>query len=165
MNKNKSRKKLLRHIHLIKTPIRTSGSPMASFVNKFKSLDDWYNGPHAERNRILSGNRDHHERICINMCKNLNMSFEELFFLYHQETGYPLVYTKRVKTDYHKMPDSTHRDNKEVVKLGNGWRSNPNKIRVPSLKRSNNTWKNFYKLFPFLKGKETYRGYKLKDIN
>jgi hypothetical protein len=164
MNKNKSRKKLLRHIRLIKTPISILKTPMASFVTKFKSLDDRYNGSHEKRNRILSGNRDHHERICINMCKKLNMSFEELFFLYHQETGYPLTHKKRVKTDYDKMPDSIHRDNKGVVNLGNGW-NNRNKIRVPSLKRSNNTWRNFYKLFPFLKGKKTYRGYKLKDIN
>ena len=43
-----------------------------------------------------------------------------------------------------------------------GWSK---RIRVPSLKRNNRVWRNFYTLFPSLKGKETYNGLKLKQID
>ena len=56
-----------------------------------------------------------------------------------------------------------HKDNQKFVYNGRGG-SNKNKIRIPSLKRSNSTWKKFYELFPFLKGLDTYRGIKLKKI-
>ena len=57
----------------------------------------------------------------------------------------------------------THKDNQRFCYVGSGG-SNKNEIRVPSLKRSNRTWRNFYELFPYLKGLETYHGIKLKRI-
>ena len=63
---------------------------------------------------------------------------------------------------YHKR--IVNKDNQKFVyNSGNGV-SNKNTIRIPSLKRSNATWKRFYELFPFLKGEKTYRGIKLKKI-
>lgn len=57
-----------------------------------------------------------------------------------------------------------HKDNQKFVyNSGNGG-SNRNTIRIPSLKRSNATWKRFYELFPKLKGMKMYRGIKLKKI-
>lgn len=38
------------------------------------------------------------------------------------------------------------------------------RIRVPSLKRSDATWRRFYELFPELKGQKTYMGIKLKKV-
>jgi hypothetical protein len=66
------------------------------------------------------------------------------------------------KKDYLRMPSNSTKDNNgNYVGDGGG---NENKIRVPSLKRSNRTWSNFYRLFPSLKGKDSYRGLKLKKI-
>lgn len=42
--------------------------------------------------------------------------------------------------------------------------SNRQRIRVPSLKRSDATWRKFYELFPKLKGMKTYNGIKLKKV-
>lgn len=57
-----------------------------------------------------------------------------------------------------------HKDNQKFVYNSSNGDSNKNTIRIPSLKRSNSTWKRFYELFPFLKGKKTYRGIKLKKV-
>ena len=38
------------------------------------------------------------------------------------------------------------------------------RIRVPKLRASVRVWKNFYRLFPFLKGELTYKGIKLRQI-
>ena len=57
-----------------------------------------------------------------------------------------------------------NKDNQKFVYNSSGGGSNRNTIRIPSLKRSNATWKRFYELFPFLKGKKTYRGIKLKKV-
>lgn len=57
-----------------------------------------------------------------------------------------------------------NKDNQKFVYNSGNGDSNKNTIRIPSLKRSNATWKRFYELFPFLKGKKTYRGIKLKKI-
>lgn len=57
-----------------------------------------------------------------------------------------------------------HKDNQKFVyNSGNGTGS-LDSIRVPSLKRSNATWKRFYELFPNLKEMKMYRGIKLKKI-
>lgn len=51
-----------------------------------------------------------------------------------------------------------YRDNKDVLNTNGvplGWWKG-NTIRVPSLKRSKNTWKRFYKLFPSLKGEKCF---------
>lgn len=58
-----------------------------------------------------------------------------------------------------------NKDNQKFVYNDSNGGSNKNTIRIPSLKRSNAIWKRFYELFPFLKGKKTYRGIKLKKIN
>ena len=58
-----------------------------------------------------------------------------------------------------------NKDNQKFVYNGSNGGSNKNTIRIPSLKRSNATWKRFYELFPFLKGEKTYRGIKLKKID
>ena len=58
-----------------------------------------------------------------------------------------------------------NKDNQKFVYNDSNGGSNKNTIRIPSLKRSNATWKRFYELFPFLKGKKTYRGIKLKKID
>ena len=57
-----------------------------------------------------------------------------------------------------------HKDNQKFVYNGGEGGSNRNTIRIPSLKRSNATWKRFYELFPNLKGMKMYRGIKLKKI-
>lgn len=62
---------------------------------------------------------------------------------------------------YHKR--IIHKDNQKFV-YNSGGGSNRNTIRIPSLKRSNATWKRFYELFPKLKGMKMYRGIKLKKI-
>jgi hypothetical protein len=68
----------------------------------------------------------------------------------------------RFRKKYLRMPPKSTKDNNgNYVGDGGG---NENKIRVPSLKRSNRTWSNFYRLFPSLKGKDSYRGLKLKKI-
>jgi len=58
-----------------------------------------------------------------------------------------------------------NKDNQKFVYNDSNGDSNKNTIRIPSLKRSNATWKRFYELFPFLKGEKTYRGIKLKKID
>ena len=68
------------------------------------------------------------------------------------------------KGKYSVMPKPVNKDNQETYNSGSGgvnWSS----VRVPSLKRSNKVWKQFYKLFPWLKGKETHNGGKLKNID
>jgi hypothetical protein len=67
------------------------------------------------------------------------------------------------KTDYKFMPKTIHRDNQGAYNTRSGG-GNSNAIRVPSLKRNDRVWRNFYVLFPSLLGKETYRGLKLKKI-
>lgn len=58
-----------------------------------------------------------------------------------------------------------NKDNQKFVYNTSGSGSNRNTIRIPSLKRSNATWKRFYELFPKLKGMKMYRGIKLKKID
>jgi len=65
--------------------------------------------------------------------------------------------------NYKFMPKQIYRDNKAAYNTRGGW-SNSNAIRVPSLKRSDKVWRNFYNLFPSLKGQKTFRGCKLKKI-
>lgn len=65
---------------------------------------------------------------------------------------------------YNYVKRIVNKDNQPgVYNSGNGcgYRSS---IRVPSLKRSNKVWKNFYSLFPFLEGLDKYCGAKLKKI-
>ena len=57
-----------------------------------------------------------------------------------------------------------NKDNQKFVYNSSGGGSNRNTIRIPSLKRSNATWKKFYELFPKLKGMKMYRGIKLKKV-
>lgn len=64
--------------------------------------------------------------------------------------------------DYNFMPKQIFRDNKAAYNAKSGGECNS--IRVPSLKRSDKVWRNFYSLFPSLKGLKTYRGCKLKKI-
>jgi len=76
------------------------------------------------------------------------------------------VYSRRFngRPNYRFMPRGVHRDNKNAYNTRGG-DGNNNSIRVPSLKRSDRTWRNFYRLFPHLKGKDTYRGSKLRNID
>ena len=53
-------------------------------------------------------------------------------------------------------------DNKNSYNTRSG--GEQNSIRVPSLKRSDRVWRNFYNLFPFLKDRTSYRGCKLKKL-
>ena len=61
-----------------------------------------------------------------------------------------------------------NKDNQKFIKNGDGnshW--NSNKVRVPSLKRSNAVWKRFYELFPYYRehyNELTKKGIKLKKI-
>jgi hypothetical protein len=70
-----------------------------------------------------------------------------------------------VKSDYNFMPKQITRDNQKAynTKSGDGGYGQ-NSIRVPSLKRSYKVWRNFYNLFPHIKGEKTFRGCKLKQI-
>lgn len=67
-----------------------------------------------------------------------------------------------LKYDYNFMPKHITRDNKNSYNTRSG--GEQNSIRVPSLKRSDRVWRNFYNLFPFLKDKISYRGCKLKKL-
>ena len=58
-----------------------------------------------------------------------------------------------------------NRDNQKFVYNSGNGTGHFDSIRVPSLKRSNATWKRFYELFPDAKGLKTFRGFKLKKIN
>lgn len=61
-----------------------------------------------------------------------------------------------------------NKDNQKFIKNGDAnshW--NSNKVRVPSLKRSNAVWKRFYELFPYYRehyNELTKKGIKLKKI-
>lgn len=66
------------------------------------------------------------------------------------------------KVNYDHIPRTVNRDNQVTYNYGSGGGSNS--IRVPSLKRSDRVWRNFYRLFPSLKGRKTYNGCKLKKI-
>ena len=65
---------------------------------------------------------------------------------------------------YSVMPNGITKDNQENYNRKGGGSFNENTIRVPSLKRSKKVWINFYKLFPWLKGKKVFRGIKLKKV-
>lgn len=67
--------------------------------------------------------------------------------------------------DYDFMPKQVTRDNKAThnTRSGDGGYGQVS-IRVPSLKRSDKVWRNFYNLFPHLKGQKTFRGCKLKKV-
>jgi hypothetical protein len=67
--------------------------------------------------------------------------------------------------DYNFMPKQITRDNQKTYNTKSGGGDYRTSIRIPSLKRSNKIWRNFYNLFPDIKGKKTFRGYKLKQIN
>ena len=67
------------------------------------------------------------------------------------------------RTDYDFMPKQVTRDNQKAYNTKSGY-GNRNSIRVPSLKRSDKVWRNFYNLFPHIKGQKTFRGCKLKQI-
>lgn len=57
-----------------------------------------------------------------------------------------------------------HKDNQKFVYNSGNGTGHLDSIRVPSLKRSNATWKRFYELFPSAKGLKTFRGFKLKKV-
>lgn len=57
-----------------------------------------------------------------------------------------------------------NKDNQKFVYNSGNGSGHVDSIRVPSLKRSNATWKRFYELFPEAKGRKTYRGFKLKKV-
>ena len=57
-----------------------------------------------------------------------------------------------------------HKDNQKFVYNSGNGTGHFDSIRVPSLKRSNATWKRFYELFPSAKGLKTFRGFKLKKV-
>ena len=58
---------------------------------------------------------------------------------------------------YKKRPLGERRDNKKSI-VYNGGRTNGNKIRYPSKKRSRTHWKNFYNLFPHLSKQDNWNG-------
>jgi hypothetical protein len=60
-----------------------------------------------------------------------------------------------IKTD--TMPKIVKRDNKGTYNEGSGY-GNRNKIRYPKKNRSRRTWRNFYKLFPWLAEKDGWDG-------
>lgn len=70
------------------------------------------------------------------------------------------IHVKRIKDYeiYTSKPLGEGRDNKSVH-VGTGG-SNKNPIRYPSKKRNKRTWRNFYKLFPYLAIKDNYDGQK-----
>lgn len=68
------------------------------------------------------------------------------------------------RADYDFMPKHVNRDNQKAYNTKSGYGGNQNSIRVPSLKRSDKVWRNFYNLFPHIKGEKTFRGCKLKQI-
>lgn len=56
---------------------------------------------------------------------------------------------RRNNSIYNYQKKIIHKDNQKFVYNGNCGGSNKNKVRIPSLKRSNRVWKNFYILFPW----------------
>lgn len=66
---------------------------------------------------------------------------------------------------YNRMPQRTLRDNPSpLIQSSTECEryTGHYKTRVPSLKRNKRTWRNFYNLFPGLKGKTEHRGIKLR---
>jgi len=72
---------------------------------------------------------------------------------------------RKRKTNYDFMPDLITKDNDIAINRGSGSGGEVENIRVPSLKRSKATWRKFYALFPFIQGKKTWYGAKLKKID
>jgi hypothetical protein len=69
------------------------------------------------------------------------------------------------KGKYNVMPKPVNKDNQETYNDGSGNLGGlQSSVRVPSLKRSKKVWERFYNLFPWLKGKKTCNGGKLKKI-
>ena len=56
--------------------------------------------------------------------------------------------------DYDFMPKQVTRDNQKAYNTKSGYSGYQTSIRVPSLKRSDKVWKNFYNLFPEAKGQK-----------
>lgn len=74
--------------------------------------------------------------------------------------------TYYTKGKYKVMPKPVNKDNQETYNDGSGTCcGHQSSIRVPSLKRSKKVWERFYNLFPWLKGKKTCNGGKLKNID
>jgi hypothetical protein len=80
---------------------------------------------------------------------------------------------------YKRMPKPPYKDNNGYFnngRAGNSPRYIPDPmewhygmhrndtIRIPSMKRGKSTWKRFYRLFPELRYRDTFRGQKLKKI-
>ena len=165
MNKRKAKKKLRRHLELLSLPPAYDKAPMDHFISYFSNIDNLVNG---SNNNHLMAKHNEREVAILELTKVLGMSIEGLFFMHHEQTGYPFnsaSYNRWNWDKYDKMPYSTDRDNKKVINRGSGAGGGYTSIRVPSLKRSNATWRNFYELFPSLKGQETFRGCKLKQID
>jgi len=64
---------------------------------------------------------------------------------------------KGVKGEYKKKPKRECKDNKKVINWGSGSPGHST-IRYPSKKRSRQTWKNFYNLFPHLAERDKWDG-------
>lgn len=64
---------------------------------------------------------------------------------------------KSMKNEYKKKPKIERKDNKKVINWGSGSPGHST-IRYPSKKRSRQTWKNFYKLFPHLAERDNWDG-------
>jgi hypothetical protein len=90
------------------------------------------------------------------------MSEKPIYRLVKSVNGKWAVKNSFDEIDYNFMPKQITRDNKNSYNARSG--GEQNSIRVPSLKRSDRVWRNFYNLFPALKGRTSYRGCKLKKL-
>lgn len=166
MNKRKAKKQLQRQLELLRLPTIYGMNPMEHFINYFSIIEKAYNDSDERKSQSIAY-RNPREIICLKLAKGLGMNIEDLFFRYHELTGYPFYNDSKHSfwNEYKTMPTLVNRDNKKASNRGSGYSNGYTSIRVPSLKRSNATWRNFYDLFPRLKGQTTFRGYKLKQID
>ena len=75
--------------------------------------------------------------------------------IYNREDNFRYKYDRKVYI--------TRRDNKSSVNYGSGYSGNV--VRYPSKKRSKATWRNFYRLFPYLAEKDGWDGNKSSRYN
>lgn len=91
--------------------------------------------------------------------KKYGMTEEDVRVLVNQQKR------KRQKQieEYRKKPKRERKDNKKSINWGSG-SGGSNRIRYPSKKRSRQTWRNFYNLFPHLAERDGWDGKKSKRM-
>lgn len=118
------------------------------FINSCRGKSPQKSGPQVRGKKIIA------------LSEKLGIDDDTLFSMWKNNKLDNLFQKHNYPENYNSMPKPVNRDNKGVYNVGSGY--GRNSIRVPSLKRNNKVWKNFYELFPTLEGLTHYMGIKLK---